>query len=53
MPKTEPSIKYPRPVRKGYRVVMEIEIHKDDVLKCNEDYKDEGRNYAKANYTEL
>lgn len=39
--------------RKRDHVMMEIDIHEDEVLKSNDDYKKERRNYAKANFTGL
>ncbi len=51
-PENEPSIEYLCPVGKSDHVKMEIEI-KEEVPKFNEEYKNERKNYAKADFTGL
>ena len=38
-PEIEPNIKYMSPMGKSNHVTIEIDINKDEVLKCNEDHK--------------
>ena len=52
-PETEPSIEYLCPMGKSDHVTIEIVIQDDEVPTFNEEYKNERRNYAKANFTEL
>ena len=52
-PEVEPAIDFLCPVGKSDHVVIEINIHKEEIHKRNEDYKKERRNYAKANFTGL
>ena len=52
-PEAEPSIDYLSPMGKSDHVLIEINIHKEELHTPNEDHKKERRNYAKANFTGL